>query len=176
MNMERSSFCLRNSDPTIKISVILILFNCIACGPDDLNYDVNKPEDNRFTKVVLAENLDQPMQMDILKDGRVIFVEREGSVKVFDPNTGVIKILAEIPVSSGYYDEDGTELSPVGEDGMHGVVLDPNYEVNKWIYLYYSPKEEYTGSILARFEWHGDKIDLGSRIVLLQVPNQRKSC
>ena len=32
----------------------------------------DKPEDNRFTKVILAEKLDEPMEMTFLNDGRVL--------------------------------------------------------------------------------------------------------
>ena len=37
------------------------------------------PEENRFTKVVLGDKLDEPMEMTLLKDGRVLFVERFSS-------------------------------------------------------------------------------------------------
>ena len=41
-----------------------------------------KPEANRFTKVVLAQRLEEPMQFQILKDGRVLYAERKGKLKV----------------------------------------------------------------------------------------------
>lgn len=135
-----------------------------------------KPEDNRFTKVVLAEHLDEPMQLEILKDGRVLFVERRGKVKVFDPATKQVSVIADIPVSIGYYSKTGEVLEPTGEDGMQGVVLDPEFEQNNWIYLYYSPKGGEPRSILARYEWQGSTLNIDSRKILLEVPNQRESC
>ena len=63
-----------------------------------LTDDLKKPEANRFTKVVLAKNLDEPMQMEILQDGRVLFADRKGRLKVYDPTTKQVHIIAEIPV------------------------------------------------------------------------------
>lgn len=40
-----------------------------------------KPEENRFTKVVLSEGMDGPMAMTVLRDGRVLIVERKGALK-----------------------------------------------------------------------------------------------
>jgi len=158
----------------LNICTYLLLFT--SCNQKIDSNNLTKPEDNRFTKVVLAENLNQPMQFEILDDGRVIFVEREGSVKVYEPHTQQVKTLANIDVSTGYYDETGKELQPVGEDGMQGVALDPNFRENQWIYLYYSPREGNSGSTLARFDWIGDKLNLESKKILLEVPNQRTSC
>ena len=54
----------------------------------------NIPEENRFTKVILGDKLDEPLEMTLLKDGRVLFIERKGALKQYDPNTGAIKTLA----------------------------------------------------------------------------------
>jgi len=136
-----------------------------------------KPEENRFTKVILAaENIDEPMQLEILEDGRVLIVERKGKIKVFDPKTKELNIIADIPVSIGYYSNTGEVLQPTGEDGMQGVVLDPNFVKNHWIYLYYSPEGGDPRSILTRYEWQGSTLDINSKKMLFEIPNQRESC
>src|SRR5687767_2719854 len=133
-----------------------------------------KPEDNRFTKVVLAQRLEEPMQFDILADGRVIFAERKGKLKVYNPKTKKVNLVAEIPVSTKYVSKTG-EITE-GEDGLQGVILDPNYERNHWIYLYYSPKDGDPKNILVRYEWSGSKLVTASRKVILEVPVQREEC
>lgn len=143
---------------------------------ESMQDEAEKPEDNRFTKVVLAEHLEEPMQLEILKDGKILFVERKGKVKVFDPATKQVNVIADIPVSIGYYSKTGEVLEPTGEDGMQGVVLDPKFEQNHWIYLYYSPKGGEPRSILARYEWQGNTLNTDSKKILLEVPNQRESC
>jgi cytochrome c len=115
------------------------------------------------------------MQFELLQDGRVLFVERKGKIKVYDPVSKNVKVIADIPVSVGYYSKTGKELSPNGEDGMQGVLLDPGFEHNHLIYLYYTPKEGNT-SILARFMWEGDTLNMASKKILLEVPNQRETC
>ena len=57
------------------------------------------PDENRFTKIVLSEKLDEPMEMTLLKDGRVQFVEGRGALKQYNPETGEVKTLAMIPVN-----------------------------------------------------------------------------
>ncbi|HRN54906.1 MAG TPA: PQQ-dependent sugar dehydrogenase [Agriterribacter sp.] len=150
-----------------------LLTACLSCT--QIKEDTQKPEDNRFSKVVLATHLDEPMQFELLQDGRVLFVERKGKLKVYDPVGKNVKVIADIPVSVGYYSKTGKELSPNGEDGMQGVLLDPGFEHNHFIYLYYTPKEGNV-SVLARFTWEGDTLNTASKNILLEVPNQRETC
>ncbi len=53
-------------------------------GENQLDYtDVrNKrvPAENRFVKTVLAQNLDEPMELDVFDDGKIIFIERKGKL------------------------------------------------------------------------------------------------
>lgn len=149
---------------------IFILLGILSCS------DPKKPENNRFSQIVVVDNLDEPMQFEILNDGRILLVERKGKIKVFDPILNQSSIIADIPVSIGYYSISGEELSSTGEDGLHGAILDPKFEENNWIYVFYSPKGGDHRSILSRFEWIGDSLNMKSEKVLLEIPNQRISC
>ena len=89
-----------------------------AAGPGQpVNYDNASvaPEENRFSKVVLDEGLYEPMELELLPDGRVLFIERRGNIKINDPATRETKIVHEFPVHSEY------------EDGLLGLALDPDY-------------------------------------------------
>ena len=50
-----------------------------------LDYDAVKtprvPEENRFNIVSLAEGLDEPVELAVLPDEKVLFVERKGAVQ-----------------------------------------------------------------------------------------------
>ena len=133
-----------------------------------LTDDLKKPEANRFTKVVLAKNLDEPMQMEILQDGRVLFAERKGRLKVYDPTTKQVHIIAEIPVRHTF---DGISAGGTNEseDGIQGVLLDPNFTQNHWIYLYYSPLKGAPRNVLSRFEWNGGMLNRESEKILLEI-------
>jgi len=140
----------------------------VLTGPDD------KPDENRFTKVVLAEKLNEPLEMAILPDERVLFIERHGQVQLYSPATQQVKTIATLLVSTKYKDKEGHETE--AEDGLLGVNLDPNFEKNHWVYLYYSPAGDEPKNILARYELRGDELVLSTRKVLLEVPTQREQC
>ncbi|SHG06829.1 cytochrome c [Fodinibius roseus] len=136
-----------------------------------------KPEENRFTKETLTEDVNQPMQMEILKDGRVLFIEKIGKVKVFDPSNSQVKVIGEIPVNLQYIEPYTTAGGKYdADDGLHGVALDPSFDQNNYIYFYYSPEGGKPKSILARYVWKGDSLRMNSKKVMLEWSTQRNRC
>jgi len=132
--------------------------------PDFRNAQAKKvPEDNRFTKVVLGYNLDEPTEMAILPDSRIIFIERKGAVKLYDPNADTITVINTFNV--------GTKF----EDGMMGITTDPDFEKNNWLYMYYAHPER-SANVLSRFVFDGAKIDQASEKEMLEVVTQREKC
>lgn len=142
-------------------------------APKPLNYEKARPEENRFTKVILEEKLDEPMELSILGDGRVLFIQRKGEVRLYNTKTKELKTIAKLPVNTKYVSKEGKES--MGEDGLMGLSKDPNFAQNHWIYLYYSDPTE-SKNVLARFELKGDELVLDSKKVLLDVATQREEC
>ena len=103
-------------------------------GTKPLDYTRAKPEENRFTKVVLAEGLDEPVELAVLP-GEQDPVHRaaRATVKLYTPATKTITQIATIPVSLKYTNGD------VAEDGLLGLAADPSFATNGWVYMYYSP-------------------------------------
>ncbi|HKG07413.1 MAG TPA: PQQ-dependent sugar dehydrogenase [Pedobacter sp.] len=132
-----------------------------------------KPEENRFTKVVLQQKLEEPMQFQILDGGKVLYAERKGKLKVYDPATNKMDVIADFVVSREYVSKTGEHSE--GEDGLQGVILDPDYAKNHWIYIYYSPKEESVNR-LSRFTWTGGKLNMATEKKVLDVVVQREEC
>ncbi|HUP14322.1 MAG TPA: ThuA domain-containing protein, partial [Niastella sp.] len=64
------------------------------------SYSVRSPEDNRFTKTVLSNDLNEPMELTIAPDGRVFFTERTGNCYVYDPAIKKTKLLRKFPVKA----------------------------------------------------------------------------
>jgi cytochrome c len=58
-----------------------------AMATKPLNYARSKPEENRFTKVVLAENLAEPVELAVLPGDRILFIQRHGDVLLYSPAT-----------------------------------------------------------------------------------------
>lgn len=131
-----------------------------------VNYNLSTvaPEENRFSKVVLDDYLDEPMEFELIGEGKILFVERPGNVRLFDPKVDSAKTIAKIPVFH--------EL----EDGLLGLALDPNFDSNNWIYLFYSPIGETPKQHISRFVFKDDQLDLSSEKVVLEIPTQRDQC
>ncbi|MCY7379855.1 MAG: ThuA domain-containing protein, partial [Gemmatimonadaceae bacterium] len=141
-----------------------------AMGPGPVDFKRARPEENRFTKVVLANNLNEPVELAVLPDERVLFVERRGAVNLFTPANGRVTKIANIAVSLKYTD------SSQAEDGLLGLAADPNFASNGWVYMYFSPAGPEPRNVLARFQMRGDSLDVGSQKVLLEVRTQRDKC
>ncbi|MDQ6871826.1 MAG: ThuA domain-containing protein [Gemmatimonadota bacterium] len=141
-----------------------------AIGTGKVDFGRARPEENRFTRVVLAEKLDEPIELAVLPDERVLFIERHGYVNLYSPATGRTRRIATIPVSTKYAD------SSQAEDGLLGLAADPHFAANGWVYMYYSPAGPEPKNVLARFHVIGDSLDLGSKKILLEVGTQRLKC
>jgi cytochrome c len=142
-------------------------------APKPLDFTKARPEENRFTKVVLEEKLDEPMELTLLDKDRVLFIQRKGEVRLYNNVTKELKTIAKIPVSLKYLSAEGKEA--VAEDGLLGLNKDPNFAVNHWIYMYYSStKGSYNQ--LSRFTMKGNEIDLSSEKEMLKVDTQREEC
>ena len=141
--------------------------------PVILDYQNVKPEENRFSKVILEEKLNEPMELSVLNDGRILFIERHGAVRIYNTKTKKLKTIATIPVSTKYKDAEGKVSE--AEDGLLGLNRDPNFATNHWIYLYYSDPAK-SQNVLTRFTLIGDVLDLASKKVMLTIPTQREQC
>ncbi|MCA0363387.1 MAG: ThuA domain-containing protein [Bacteroidetes bacterium] len=150
-----------------------IVYASGGVAPKPLDFSKSRPEENRFTKVVLEEKLDEPMELSILDNDRILFIQRKGEIRLYNNKTKKLKTIAKIPVSLKYVSADGKES--VAEDGLLGLNKDPNFAQNHWIYLYYSStKGSY--NVLSRFTMKGDEVLLDSEIEMLKVETQREEC
>ncbi len=122
------------------------------------------PDPTRFTKTVLASDLTEPMEFDLLPNGNILLIERRGDIKMFNPTTELLTVVHHIDV----YSES--------EDGLMGLALDPNYAENNWIYLYYSLPGNKAVNRLSRFVFEGDTLHTLSEKMVLEVPVQREEC
>ncbi|MEM7656695.1 MAG: ThuA domain-containing protein [Bacteroidota bacterium] len=138
-----------------------------AAGPGvPVNFDNASvsPEENRFSKRVLTSNLNEPMELDLLPDGNILFVERRGDLHQYNPATKELLTIATLKVYSTH------------EDGLLGLAIDPNYAVNHWIYLFYSPPGDEAKQHVSRFVFENGALDMTSEKVLLEIATQREEC
>lgn len=119
------------------------------------------PEENRFTKTVLSNDLNEPMELAVAPDGRVFFTERKGNFYMYDPASRKTKLIREFPV---YWE---TKYG----NGLIGLALDPDFAKNHYIYFYNTPISETPKQHVSRFTLLDDNtLDLESEKVLLEIP------
>ena len=75
----------------------------------------------------VADNLSVPWSIDFAEDGRIFFTERTGNVRVIQDEELLPPILT-LDVAGG-------------EGGLLGIKLDPDFEQNNYVYLYYTYNE-----------------------------------
>jgi cytochrome c len=163
---------------------ILFLFSLLIIGaflyscnqkPEAVAVNNVKPDDNRFTPVALTADgeLDEPMNFEVLRDGKVYINERKGALKLFDPATKTVKVIANIPVNTKY--TSATGMVTEAEEGFIGFTVDPHFDENHWAYLFYAHPTE-KKDVLSRWVLKDDQLDKASEKVLLEIPTQREVC
>ena len=116
---------------------------------------------SNFQYEVLLSGITAPMDLRVDPQGRVLFIERTGRVRRYDPQAETTETLATIPVFSTF------------EEGLLGIELDPQFDQNGWVYLFYS-RPSPNIQVLSRFTLSGSR--LLNEEVLLEVPVQRAQC
>ena len=90
---------------------------------------------------VQAENFQQaesPWDMAFLKDGTMFFTEKCKGLSVRMPS-GDVKQLLGVGGSSGFA-QTKDDLFCDGQAGVQGVAIDPDFDSNRYVYLYSSSK------------------------------------
>ncbi|HUR12534.1 MAG TPA: ThuA domain-containing protein, partial [Flavitalea sp.] len=126
------------------------------------SYSVKAPEENRFTKTVLSNDLNEPMELAVAPDGRVFFTERSGMFYVYEPVTKKTRLLREFPAKAvdKYL------------NGLIGITLDPDFGTNSFIYFFYSSNSgnNYHQNI-SRFKiLPNGNLDTTSEKIIIKVP------
>ncbi len=82
-----------------------------------------------YERVTLSRSLGEPIDMAVLPDSRVLTTARGGQIRLTDPAQGTTTIVNTIDVYAN------------SEDGLQTITLDPAFDENGWVYLYYAPRE-----------------------------------
>lgn len=140
-----------------------------------LNYEkataLKVPAENRFSKKILAEGLDEPTELTVLPDLSILIAERKGAIKYFNPKDSTLTIVANLEVNDRPLKAKNINV----EFGVLGMQADPKYSQNNWIYLYYSPIEKSVDR-LSRFKFIDGNFDQESEQIILEVETMREIC
>ncbi len=101
---------------------ILIIFSIVIIS---LGSTVLVVYGQEFEVVTVAENLEIPWEIAFAPDGRILFTERVGNLRVIE--NGLLNPEPTTSIDVG-----------AGEGGLLGLALDPSFEQNHFLYLYYT--------------------------------------
>lgn len=155
----------------LAVSSLVLL---ISCNEEPVA-DLSPPEENRFTTTVLTEpgELDEPMAFTFLNDTELLFVERKGGVKSFNADTRIVKTVGNVPVNTIYTNKEGQTRT--AEEGLMGIVADPDFPKNNWVYMLYADPDE-PKHVLGRWEYKNGKLMDETKKIVLEYPAQREVC
>lgn len=107
--------------------------------------EVGSPGFNEQGDKVLAQNLDTPWAIAFLPDTSLLFTERQGSIKRITPNG----TLQKNPVATI------ANAKEVGEGGLLGIAVHPEFPNKPYVYVYYTYKSEQDNTLnrLSRFTY-----------------------
>jgi glucose/arabinose dehydrogenase len=119
-----------------KLLVVIIIAGAISAATilstsSDTTIPLPEPSGtgNQSNKGIreIAQDLEIPWAIDISEDGRIFFTEKPGRIKVIYPNG----TLESEPVTN-------IRTEDVGEAGLLGLTLHPNFTENHLMYVYHS--------------------------------------
>lgn len=107
----------------------LVMSSCTReAGQEQLTRQVENQTDLPYRVEVAADHLDVPWEMDVAKDGRIFIAERSGRVRVMVDD----QLLPEPVINLA------EDIHQEAESGLLGLVMDPNFEQNRYLYVYHT--------------------------------------
>lgn len=132
-------------------SLFLVLNSAVA------QYEAFPPG---FGQVLITNGLSYPTAVALAPDGRIFVAEQGGKLRVIKDNQLLPTPFAELYVYAG------------GEAGLGGVVLDPDFATNQYVYVYhtvYGSWESPYHNRITRFTANGDVAVPGSETLILML-------
>ncbi|WP_439483185.1 ThuA domain-containing protein [Cyclobacterium plantarum] len=129
------------------------------------------PEANRFEKVSMVKGeFTEPTEMAILPNLDILIAQRRGEILHYKAGDSTTTQLTSLDV---YWKTDVPRVN--AEEGLMGIQIDPDFENNHWVYVFYSPTGKSVNR-LARFKFEDDEWKMDSEQVILEFYSQRDIC
>lgn len=97
-----------------------------AVSQTPLQTGVQAPKPDMPVTTIIAENLEVPWSIAFLPDGDMLVTERVGRIQRVTMQ-GKKTLIATLP-----------DVKQIGESGLHGIVLHPDFAKNNFLYVYYT--------------------------------------
>ncbi|RDC62457.1 PQQ-dependent sugar dehydrogenase [Adhaeribacter pallidiroseus] len=109
-----------------------------------------------FSRVQVAAGISKPTTMTFAPDGRIFVAQQNGNLRIIKNGKLLTTPFMQLPVT------------PEGERGLIGLVLDPNFASNNFLYVYYTLPDA-SHNRISRFTANGDQVVPGSEVVVLDL-------
>jgi cytochrome c len=135
--------------PVKRLSALVATVAALALPSAAGAQGIEVPDQSRFQKVTLNDRPGEPMSLAVLPDGRVLHAARTGEIRMHNPRTGTNNVVTDMKQApQGLYQHD--------EEGVQGIAIDPGFDDNKWVYVYYSPRLNTPSDVLGTGINEGD--------------------
>ena len=115
-----------------------------------------------FVETVVATGLTSPATMAFAPDGRLFIAQQNGNVMVVKDGR-----LLPTPFVNLLEDDEG-------ERGLLGIAFDPDFQNNKYVYVYYTRDDAFplvSHNVVSRLTADGDVAAPGSEQILFELPD-----
>ena len=138
------------------VRFLILLAAICLCGNSTFLYGTVP---SGLSENVIASGLSVPTSLEIAPDGRVFVTQQDGTIWIIKDD-----VLQEQPFAR-------FNVRAVGEQGLVGITLDPNFATNHYVYIYYTANEAIIHNRLSRLTASGDQMLPGSEVALLDLPD-----
>lgn len=154
--------------------LITIVFGYLLTREEQQNKILNKvftftqpsrqtPTSNRTQEkvVILAENLDTPWGMVFLPNSEILFTERPGRIRLINKDGKLV----EEPIATIF------SVKEIGEGGLLGITIHPDYSQNHFVYLYYTYSQNSSNTLnrVVRMTLSDKKL-INEKIIIDRIP------
>jgi glucose/arabinose dehydrogenase len=156
---------MRHSKKFLILSVLIILLGNFACAESEADFPKLPASKDipKFRVETIAANLEIVWSIVFLPDGRMLFTERPGRVRVVEKDGLNVKPFFVVP-----------EVEPSGESGLMGMTLHPRFAENHFVYLAYAyraPSGEQRVRV-ARYRETGETL-VDAKTIIENIPAAR---
>ena len=109
--------------------------------------------------IVIAKGLEVPWALAFLPDKSILITERKGIVRLIKDGVLVANPIAKINVKQ------------TGESGLHGIAIDPKFNENFFVYLYYTYSDNGNNTLnrVSRFTYSNETLE-SEKIIVDKIP------
>lgn len=148
-----------------KFSVVVIIiltilgFYVFSGVPSTTSDKQSASEEETPLISTIAEGLEVPWALAFLLNGDILVTERIGRVRIIKNGN-----LQEKPITT-------IAIKQTGESGLHGIAVDPDFNVNNFVYIYYTYLSDSNNSLnrVSRFIFQNNSLT-DEKIIVDKIP------